>query len=180
MGIAVSTFTVSGPLPLISSPHCLSLYSRLWIRCSAGTPVRSENSGRSSSASRDNQLMSTRGLSLVLGKQVWIKVRTLLSKRNVTIQSTSALSAVAVGRIPHRLLFWWSRMFFLNRRKWTFSIADQFSSSTARPNLVASAPGCLSRRSRGMSRTTSDTKFSKQWLISPKTTLARRQRKATV
>lgn len=177
---AASTFTASCTPSLISSPHSLSLYSRLWIRCSAGPPVISEKSGRSSSASSDNQLMSSRGWSWALAKHFWIKVRIRLRKGNAPIQRNWALKLGGccwAGRIAHRLLSGWSWMFFLNRRNWTFSIPDQFSSSTAGPSRAASAPGCLRRRSRGMSRTTSDTRFCAQWLISPKTTLMRRQRK---
>lgn len=69
-------------------------------------------------------------------------------------------------------------MVFLNRRKQTFSMPDQFSSSTAGPSLAASAPGCLRRRSRGTSRTTSDTKLWAQWLISPKTALLKTKKAA--
>lgn len=64
-------------------------------------------------------------------------------------------------------------MFLLNEWNWTFSSPDQFSSSTTGPSLVASAPGCLSRRSKGMIRMTSDTIFFAQWLMRPRTTLWR-------
>lgn len=120
--------------------------------------------------------MSTRGSTLAVTNLVWIKVRTLLWKmKRADSEELSCDCSCRGERITHCLLSWWSRIFLLNKRKWTFSSPDQFSSSTAGPSLAAWAPGCLSRSSRGTSRTTSDTKFCAQWLISPKTTLVKDQ-----
>lgn len=68
------------------SPHFLSLYNRLWISCSADTPVTSENSGRSSNATRDNQLTRSRGVSVASDKCFWIRESILLWMENEIIQ----------------------------------------------------------------------------------------------
>lgn len=84
------TFTISCVLLLsICSSNFRSLYSKVWITCSVCIPVRSENSGRSSNATRDSQLIKTRGISWAIDKFFWIKVNILLRKRFTSVQAPS-------------------------------------------------------------------------------------------
>lgn len=82
----------------------------------------------------------------------------------------------AALRQTHFLLSGWDCKRPLNKLKQTRSSADQFSSSTAGPSFMASAPGCLSLNSRGTSRTSSDTIRCIQWFIRPNTILKGRNR----
>lgn len=91
--------------------------------------------------------------------------------KNVTV-------AVDLRQHTHFLLSWWNCIFSLNLPKLTFSSPDQFSSSIAGPSFAASAPGCLSLRSKGTSRTSSDTVCCSQQFIRPNTILTRGNRVA--
>ncbi|TNN34869.1 hypothetical protein EYF80_054964 [Liparis tanakae] len=57
----------------------------------------------------------------------------------------------------HALFSGLDRIPSLNLQNSTFSSPDQFCSSTVGPTLPASAPGCLSLKSRGTRRTNSET-----------------------
>lgn len=59
----------------------------------------------------------------------------------------------------------------LNPLKLMLCSPDQFSSSTVGPSFIASAPGCLSLKRRGTSRTTSATMYWAQRFIRPTTVL---------
>lgn len=88
-----STFAASGALLPDSGPHSRSLYTRLWIRCSAGMPATSENFGRSSNGSRADQLNRSRGWSPGDGGiRSWIRARIRLWEQE----------SMALQRGPHR------------------------------------------------------------------------------
>lgn len=142
----------------LSSAQDRSLYSRVWISCSAGPSVRSINAGRSSMATRDNQPIRTRGASLATEAWVWIKLRILLWKK-ITVTKTEQLQEKYVCFGTRLLLSGKDCTVSLNLWKATPFSPDQFSSSTAGPSLAASAPGCRSLSSRGTSRTSSDTTY---------------------